>query len=634
MAHRSTNICLSVRPYVIYVHSMALTDGDMGLWDDSLARTWVDSRLSWKLELGITRMQSRLIPPPLHPVTAPTIAAGGFASPEPTVTLLAEESTAHPVAVTIAAAWSCYGGRPAKAENVRRLLEDPPKASATPAEIADRARRRDRALALYASLFAAGHHTTFQHANFVFVLDNVSRLAIWSFFHSHPYYNSEQVSQRYREVTGDTMVTPTLPEREAAIYRGAIERSLEGYRRLVEILTPDMVAGYTKVFPGRVKAAARDDAARVALEGAVRKKAQEVARYVLPLATPAHLYHTVNGLTLLRYYALASQPDAPAEVRLIVTKMVEAVLTVDPLFLGAPEYPLQIHPLLTEETEESRALAHWRASVDQDPEAVERFCQQFDGALAEAGVESRLVGAHPDTERIFADAIRTVIGATRDEVSDEDAIAQVLDAVHNTYLGHPLYLGMHSKLMQTMAHVPFTFAKRISGAEAAQSQRHRSTVASAPLLTAHLRREPDVITPLQIARNPEALAEYDATVRALWDAKNALLDAGVAPEVVLYLLPNSHRIREYETGTLQSYYWKWVKRLCFDAQREIFDTARDEVRQVRELFPVIGRYVDGPPCVQRSRAGSTPICPEGERFCGIPVWRNYAFETLAEKRVM
>ena len=578
--------------------------------------------------------QHDLVPPPLRPVTEPSIPSGLFASPEPSVTLIAEESAAHPVAVTIAAAWSCYGGRPAKAENVRRLLNDSAKPTATASEIADRERRRDRALALYASLFAAGHHTTFQHATFVFVLDNVSRLAIWSFFHSHPYYNSEQVSQRYREVTGDTMVTPALPTEALAIYRGAIARSLEGYRRLVELLTPDMVAGYTKVFPGRVKAADRDEGARAALESAVQKKAQEVARYVLPLATSAHLYHTVNGLTLLRYYALANQPDAPAEVRLIVTKMVEAVLAIDPLFLGGPEHPLNLAPLLAEETEEARAMAHWRASVDADPEATERFCQQFDAELEAAGVESRLVGAHPDTERIFADAIRTVVGATREEVSDEDAIAQVLDAVHNTYLGHPLYLGMNSKLMQTMAHVPFTWQKRISGAEAAQSQRHRSTVASAPVLTAHLRREPDVITPHQIARNPTALAEYEATVRALWDAKNALLDRGVAPEVVLYLLPNSHRIREYETGSLQSYYWKWVKRLCFDAQREIFDTARDEVKQVRERFPIIGRYVDGPPCVQRSRAGATPICPEGERFCGIPVWRNYRFETLADRRVM
>ena len=74
--------------------------------------------------------------------------------------------------------------------------------------------RRTRAERLYRDLFDAGHHTTFQHANFVFVLDGVSRLAIWSFFHHHPHYNSEQVSQRYREVSGKVMVIPDLTERQ------------------------------------------------------------------------------------------------------------------------------------------------------------------------------------------------------------------------------------------------------------------------------------------------------------------------------------------------------------------------------------------------------------------------------------
>ena len=141
-----------------------------------------------------------------------------FQSPEPTVTLLREESAQHPFALAVAAAWSCYGGRPAKVENVRKLVYGPEPEGLSPVKAADRAHRRERALKLYADLFAAGHHTTLQHATFVFVLDNVSRLAIWSFFHSHPFYNSEQVSQRYREVTGETMVTPALPEPELAIY--------------------------------------------------------------------------------------------------------------------------------------------------------------------------------------------------------------------------------------------------------------------------------------------------------------------------------------------------------------------------------------------------------------------------------
>ena len=32
--------------------------------------------------------------------------------------------------------------------------------------------------------------------------------------------------------------------------------------------------------------------------------------------------------------------------------------------------------------------------------------------------------------------------------------------------------------------------------------------------------------------------------------------------------------------------------------------------------------------------GAIPVCPEGERFCGVPVWTGYEFETPAERRVM
>ena len=45
---------------------------------------------------------------------------------------------------------------------------------------------------------------------------------------------------------------------------------------------------------------------------------------------------------------------------------------------------------------------------------------------------------------------------------------------------------------------------------------------------------------------------------------------------------------------------------------------------MREVYPRIGRYVDGPPCVMRTRDRDPPFCPEGERYCGIPVWRNYS----------
>jgi len=554
------------------------------------------------------------------------MSSAAFASSPPIVTLVRDESAAHPVAMSIAAAWSCYGGRPARTENVLKLINEHPLEAT-----ADRAGRRTKALKLYADLFAAGHHTTMQHANFVFVLDNVSRLAIWSFFHSHPNYNSEQVSQRYREVSGASMTTPDLPEPLLAIYREAIERSLVGYRRLTEILTPDFERDYGSVFPARVKARGDEAVQRVA--AAVQKRSQEVARYVLPLATPAHLYHTVNALTLLRYHVLANQPDAPTEVRYIVSRMVEEVLAVDPYFLGAPGLPLDLRLVGAGELLEARALENWRENLAQSDSQSEAFCRAFDESLG-PWENSRLAAWNPAAERLMADAVRTVLGVPEGAMAESDAIAQVLDGRQNPYLGHPLYLAMNSKLMQTMNHVPFTFQKRISGAEDAQNQRHRGTPSSSPLLTGHLRRDPDVITPWAIARNPAALTEYNDTIEAMWTAKNRLLDGGASREHALYLLPNSHRVRFYESGTLMSYYWKWIKRLCYDAQREISSTARQEVAQVRVALPGIGRYVDGPPCVMRARAGSLPFCPEGERFCGIPVWKNYEFETLEDRRVM
>ncbi len=543
-------------------------------------------------------------------------------SPAPTVRLLRAESAEHPFAMTIAAAWTCYGARPARVENVLKLLDDP----VDPTDEV-RSARRNRAVGLYDGLFEAGHHTTFQHANFVFVLDGVSRLAIWSFFHHHPHYNSEQVSQRYREVSGKVMVSPRLTPRQQEIYAAAAERGVEGYRRISQLLAGDVAERYASVFPARARAQGVKAAERMA--EAVQRKSQEVARYVLPLATPAHLYHTINGLTLLRYYVLANQMDVPHEVRYIVNRMMAEVQALDPRFLGEAGHLLDLQQMDLSDTLEHQVLLGLRGTIDGQGD--EAFFTEFDERLGERS--SRLAGYSPDAEALLADAVRAVLGVPRAALDDTAAIATVMDPAKNAYLGHPLFLAMNSKLMQTLNHVPFTFQKSISGAEDAQNQRHRGTLSSSPILAAHLRQHPDVIIPQDVTRSEAALEEYHATVAALWQAKNQLLDDGADPEAALYLLPNSHRVRFYESGTLLTYYWKWVKRLCLNAQREIFDSAWEETMQVAEQFPRIGDWVCAPPCVVRSRAGATPPCPEGERYCGVPIWRNYSPETLPLRRV-
>jgi len=61
-----------------------------------------------------------------------------------------------------------------------------------PEEITDKQR-----LNIGAATFYSGHHTVYQHAHFEFGLENISRQFVWSFLHAHPFYNSEQQSQRY-----------------------------------------------------------------------------------------------------------------------------------------------------------------------------------------------------------------------------------------------------------------------------------------------------------------------------------------------------------------------------------------------------------------------------------------------------
>src|SRR6185295_19922381 len=82
------------------------------------------------------------------------------------------------------------------------------------------------------SIYEAGHHTTLQHAHFQFAIEGVSRHCIWSFLHSHPFYNSEQVSQRYVEVKEGSYLTPNFANEEAqALYESEMHRLIDDYHK-------------------------------------------------------------------------------------------------------------------------------------------------------------------------------------------------------------------------------------------------------------------------------------------------------------------------------------------------------------------------------------------------------------------
>ena len=95
---------------------------------------------------------------------------------------------------------------------------------------------------------------------------------------------------------------------------------------------------------------------------------------------------------------------------------------------------------------------------------------------------------------------------------------------------------------------------------------------------------------------------------------------GVGAEFALYLLPNAVSIRFTESADLLNLRHKHAMRLCYNAQEEIWRASVDEARQIRAVNPRIGAFLL-PPCGLRDLAGARPICPEGRRFCGLPVWK-------------
>ncbi|MBU1018777.1 MAG: FAD-dependent thymidylate synthase [Patescibacteria group bacterium] len=490
-----------------------------------------------------------------------------FLPQKPQVKLLSYTDNAFDL--SIASARTCYSPR---------LIE--------PQEVSDGQRER-----IGEAIYEAGHHTPFQHPTFVFGLSGVSRQCIWSFLHSHPFYNSEQSSQRYVVLDEAACYVPDLPDDSLKVYKDAVLKSWEAYSRISELLKEDNFRMMSAI--GRIKGQS-DKQILVDSE----KKAIENARYVVPVCATANLYHTVSGLVLKRYVRMVNACDCPTEAREVVDAMVAAAREVAPDFIdrvgeGALEDGLE-------------------DSFGGD--------SHFDMDLG--GKSAKLISYDKDAEKIVAESIRYALGT---DMSDEEILDEVLNPEKNPYLTDTLNNWTHSPAMRALNNVHYVFKKCLSHTADSQDQRHRMTPASRPMLTKVHTEKPDFYMPSTLSKNPEAKEIFEETMEMLWEAKNRLLEMGVSAEHACYLLPNAVNVRYVQSGTFLNLLHKWRLRLCFNAQLEIYDNARDELEQVAAVHPGLAKYV-GPPCFNRRHeefTGKEGPCPEGPRWCGVTVWQNW-----------
>ncbi len=456
------------------------------------------------------------------------------------------------------------------------------------------------------SIYSSGHHTPFQHAHFTFAISNVSRHFVWEFLHNHPYYNTEQTSQRYNVVAKDSFyIPPNLSEKAHSIYTKALEFAFDCYQKITHILEKEKEQLAFSL--GRVKRW-NEETTRKDLQ----KKAIENSRYVLPIAAYTNLYHTVSLLVLQRYVRMMNLPSTSEEARRVIYLMLEEIKKI------CPEYS----ELIAEKPYQEQELPEYilLKKYQNLKKTYERFSKNFDQDFKY--VHSQLVSYTANPELIIASALEQSLGLS---FSPEEALEIILNPKNNSYLNSTLNVSYHSPLMQALWHVSYTFKKKMSHCADSQNQRHRGTPGSRPMLHILNHETPDYVIPFLIQKS-ESLALYKEAMEYLWEAKNQLVEEGVPLKNAIYMLPNATTIRFIETSPLIHLVHKIKMRTCFNAQYEINHATMEELQQINSVHRNIGKYL-GPPCfMNRDLEVQDPLigpCTEGPRWCGVKVWLNW-----------
>ena len=390
----------------------------------------------------------------------------------------------------------------------------------------------DKKNKLLDSIFKAGHHTTLQHYHFTIMIEGMSRHLIWRLLHSHMFYNSEQVSQRYAKMKIENFYMPVKNEEWENYYN----KMFEYYEKFCEILTPIMEEKLPK-FQKHI----------------AKKKAQEMARYVLPVGMKAHLYHTINVITALRYISVAKYlPEAKDEAIEFVNLLEKEMLKIDE----------NLKPLI-EFAKTQKAVF---PKIDIDKYRCENIVKIFD-----------IVNSKFELNENYAGVLRN----------------------SNIFLDESLLGGFNSYI-------------KLSLSADAQNQRHRRSPAIRPALQDIYKRD-FYIPPIM-----QELEEYKEAIEYSYQFFESQKEK-IGFSNAVYALTNAHNIEIIQKDDFNEFTHKAQMRLCYNAQQEIFDIIYSQILQLKKAGVNIDNFL--PPCAVRFKEGIKPYCPEGERFCGIKVWK-------------
>lgn len=207
----------------------------------------------------------------------------------------------------------------------------------------------------------------------------------------------------------------------------------------------------------------------------------------------------------------------------------------------------------------------------------------------------------PDPEAVVAAAARLCYSPA--------SIDQLLAKSRNdreALLGKILSLG-HTSVLE---HANFTFGiEGISRACSHQLVRHRiaSYAQQSQRYVSHKERFA-AVTPPSIAQRPELLERYQTLLDDIHELYRQMIAAGVPAEDARFVLPNAAETKLVMSMNARELLHFFNLRCCRRAQWEIRAMAKEMLRLVRPVAPLLFAQA-GPGCL----AGA---CPEGTMTCG------------------
>jgi flavin-dependent thymidylate synthase len=411
----------------------------------------------------------------------------------------------------------------------------------------DRARRSNQSI-----IFEMGHSSVAEHAVFNFDVLGLSRLAVEALEH-HRLASYTEKSQRYIRLEGE-YVTPD------EIMGSPLQ---ERFQKLVLKL-----ARFYQELADRLLTQARMETKEKIRQRDLESKANEDARYILPLCAAAQLGMTVNARSLeLMIARLNSHPLV--EMQTLGTLLYQAVVDT------APSVVRYVKP-----------TAYFR---DTAPALAHKATEILGKNPTESHEAVRLISHTPAPDQVIAAGLLFSQGTHSQDFCLQRA--RTLDPAQLQSLFAEVFgrMELFDSLPRAFELVDFTFELALSSAAFAQLKRHRMATILAQAYDPGL----GLTIPDSVARAGQAEAFKEHAEEAC-ELSRSIQEQ--SPQVAAYALTNAHRRRVLIkfNGRALGHFSRL--RCDHEAQWDIRQIAESVVLLVRQVMPLAGSFLGGKDC--------------------------------------